>query len=341
MAAPMTCDGILDIKTREICASLQETYGIDPASLDTGIPSNRVIGKKVVREVYGKNDGRMEPEVRARALEICRAEFRRGDNSFCRFLAARIPMPILPDDFNPVTVLDEALRRDVARVVAVVGPRRADAAGEMERARQFYHWMTTPVEQAGLGIRFDAADASQPRTNSDVYRDRQATCIEFVNFYLMLADRAGLDVMPVEIYRRDMPHVAAGYVSHDGRVQALIDLNAEDGHGGGFMTKLPAGFVMAPITRLLLESYFLASLADKEEDPGRGEAWIDQAMLMNPDNYLILTNKAYFLHVRGIDSGDNTLLLSARGYLSKALENNPLYQVTRDNLAKISGQQDK
>ncbi len=335
MAPSMTCDGIPDIKTREICASLQETYGIDPASLDTGSPSNRVIGRKVVRKVDGNNDGRIEPEVHARALEICRAEFRHGGNSFCRFLAARIPMPMLPDDFNPATVQDEALRREVARVVAAVGPGRVDAAGEIERARQLYRWMITPEEQGGLGIHFDAADDAQPRTNSEVYRDRQATCIEFVNCYIMLADQAGLEVLPVEIYRRDIPHVAAGYAGRDGKIQVLIDLNAEEGHGEGFMTKLPAGFVMAPVTRLLLESYFLASLADKEEDPGRGEAWIDQAMLMSPDNYLVLTNKAYFLHMRGIDRGDETLLMSARGYLSKAIENNPLYRIARENLAKI------
>ena len=63
---------------------------------------------------------------------------------------------------------------------------------DLERAKGLFQAMIRPAAEGGLGLQFDSLQQNPLRNVVGVYRDRQANCVEFVAFYLLAADSAGI-----------------------------------------------------------------------------------------------------------------------------------------------------
>jgi len=291
-------------------------FGMDfqDGGLDTGVEETRFVPEgssyRPIRVLEGAADDTLSgPEIYERVIKV-----------WPRFLD---PRRIDDDGVRRALEGETGRIRTALRRTALVS---GSDAYNQEFGRRLFLYMTRPVAAGGLGLRFDTADGGT-RALAQVHRDRLATCLEFTNFYLEACTMAGIEAVPLELLRQGRNvgmHVAVGFRNRSGSVTAIADLQAPD----RFAAPNPRD-LWSPVSRRELLAYYYNARAVRNPDPERGEADLDLALRLNPGNYLLLFNKAYFA-----DRGGR--LEEARDLLTRAADANPLYAPAYANLNSVA-----
>lgn len=196
------------------------------------------------------------------------------------------------------------------------------------KAGRLFEAMIRPVSRGGLGLRFDTEEKGPLRDAVGVYRDRIANCEEFVVLYLMAADLCGIPAVPMELFQNasgnPQLHLRIGIQNpQTGDVELVADL-ADNSFGRPSESE-----VSITLTRLEMLAYYYNLRGVREQNPFRAESYVDFAYRLNPDNYLILHNRAYYRAQRGA-------LREARALLLQSIANYPHYQPAYWNLRVIA-----
>lgn len=312
---------------------------VDEASLDSGVEGFRFEGDRFVRETVGAGDGRLTPELYRAAIPAAERDVR-----VWNFLRRGREIPWSHFDLDPGTLDDEALRGWVGSTISRIdggllreGYRVRNFEYTLEKARRLFAAMIAPAADGGLGLRFDDVEEGPARNPIGVYRDRTANCVEFTVLFLMAADMAGIPVVPMELFQNGsgdlQEHIRIGIRDPEsGGIQAVVDLE------NNYFGPPPSGEISLSLNRLELLAYYYNMKGTREADRRwveadvnlrRAEADTNFAYRLNPRNYLILYNRAYY-------AATNGRLREARRCLLESIVNYPRYPRSYWNLHVIA-----
>ncbi len=325
-----------DPVAQALCEELETAHGYALANFDTGIASTEFVqapGGPQPRRVQSQPDAQVSaPEVYSRVIELAERHHLTGLR--LDFLRGRLEIPWLADDLNPQTNADERLRSTLSaqfgrieRVIRARGIAAGSHAYHVAFHRYLFAYMIRPRSEGGLGLRFDTQQGP-PRTATDVFRNRRATCLDFVNFYLMATQAASIPAVPLELFENAsgvQMHAAIGVMDPStNQLQLVIDLMSPA------RVRAPRnGEVWSEVSRREQLSYFYNQRGIRNADVQAGEADIDLALSINPGNYLLLFNKAFYADRR-------SELTDARNLYLESIAANPTYAPAYFNLNSVA-----
>jgi len=298
-----TCLFPSDTLAQQFCEDLVNPangFGLSPNDLDRGVDETRLSkvqgGYRPAPQTIGQRDGLLSAtEVYQKIIEV--AENRPAPS---QFLKGRLEIPWTIDPQNFRTPDEGPLRnwalsqiRLIKNDLAREGRREGDFSFDVELSRRLFVRLTLPPSQGGLGLTFDPILKNSPRSLGEIFTQRHANCLDFTVLFLMIADLAGLPLVPINLYKegsgKAIDHLRIGLKNpRTGIVEKIADIQV------AYFGDSKSGEIWAPVSRRELLSFYYNAKAVKESDPQKAEAHTDFALRLGPRNYLALFNKGFY-----------------------------------------------
>jgi tetratricopeptide repeat protein len=273
--------------------------------------------RRVSEEKAG--DGRISvPEVYDRYLQVVEAKGLRIDET-----SPRVPW-----------ASDEGLLRATLGHLSSVRSRLLKqgllpetVSWRMALSTGLFDWIRRPRREGGLGIHFSPATDRPPRDLGEILRLGESNCLEFAFLYTAVGRAAGLETVPLEVFRdasgRAAEHFMVGVRLDPQDPSRLFFLDLADGSAGEKTAK-----IFAESSRLELLSYYYNALALTAPAREAGRLY-ERALRFAPSQYMVLNNYAWWLfHVAGRPD-------AALAVLHKAESINPQYPYIYLGLAEV------
>lgn len=186
-----------------------------------------------------------------------------------------------------------------------------------QNPKSLFEAMIAPTTQGGLGLSFEEDGKGPGRSPLEVFRDRKANCVEFVSLYLAAADLLEIPAVPMELFEDEnanrVLHARIGILDPaTGDVDQVADI------ANGYFGPPKPREQWSTLSQKEFLAYYYNLKGVRRGETGEAEAYVDLALSLNPKNYLILFNKAYFDSRHGNDRKALSELLRSisnyRGY---------------------------
>jgi hypothetical protein len=333
-----------------LCEELADR-GYTLEELDRGVTRLDYTNQKEPKRMsVGKGDRKVSAqEVYQESIDVVEREEDRKVREYIKNIASPPPfesanlqllkdkgstiIPWIFDDLNHNTLHDEDLFinclkkiKEIKQTLHSKGLQENSVDYKKALAIALFDFIRTPKNKGGLGIEYTPI-AERPLLNlGETYLAGKANCVEFVNFYYALGRAAGLQVIPIELFRdsKGLPHlhIRVGIRLDPTNPKKMFFLDLGDGLIGE-----RNGEVWGELSRLDLLAYYYDSLSFSQSV--QPIPFIEQALRYSPFEYIALNNYAAALWTAG--APPHMVLKIYR----KARQINPHYPLTYKGLEKI------
>ncbi len=355
------CSGLKsqDVHAFNLCKD-REAQGDTLTELDRGVDRLDYSDlKKGPRRVWAEQagNGKLSPnEIYRRYLDLIEQEEASRSRSYLKNLQkppafdSKIlklfkdkgdsSVPFVFDDLNPKTDADEKLFllclkqiQKIEKALLKQGLKKNTPEFREEMAKELFDFLQRPANKGGLGIKLDKKANRGTRNLTEIHAQGKATCLEFLYLYSALGRAAGLDILPIEVFRDQeglvVLHVRAGLRPDPSDPDKILFFDISDGLAGE-----RRGEAWVELNRLDLLGYYHNTLAidaptDKMED------CFKKALAFSPSLYMVLTNYARWM-LEGGGKADQAMKL-----LEKSEQVNPFYPPTFEEQGKAYAAQGK